>query len=162
MTQQPSVPFKLSMQKPMAGAYFLRSKYVKIGRKVYICGYRTDGNVANQQPLFMVWDLDAMQMTELPPPPCSGAAMRDLQIQLSQSHGKVVFPFTMGPEGEINGIHVYDPATATWATDDQRPDEASIGPFIGNSFVSLPDGRVAFAGGAEGRQQRAMWFYEAI
>jgi Uncharacterized protein conserved in bacteria len=63
-----------------------------------------------------------------------------------------------GPDGELHGIYVYDPATNVWSVDRQVP---SYGNFIGNAVTSLPDGRVAFSGGVFGRHQTHMWFYEA-
>ncbi len=84
--------------------------------------------------------------------------MRDTEIRFGTSHGKVVWPFTMGPEGEIMNIHIYDPATNVWSVDTQVP---SYGNFIGNAVTSLPDGRVAWSGAGFGRHQTHIWFYEA-
>lgn len=158
MTRLPDIPFKVTTQSGYA-AYFSRGKQVKVGRSVYIIGYRTNGNVSSQTPLMLRWDLDARVMQELAPPPVNGTLIRDIEIRFGTSHGKIVWPFTTGPDGEIHGIYVYDPATNGWSVDNQVP---SYGNFIGNSVTSLPDGRVVWSGGSFGRQQTHIWFYEAI
>ena len=138
MTRLADIPFKVTTQSGYA-AYFSRGKQVKVGRSVYIIGYRTNGNVSSQTPLMLRWDLDALVMTELAPPPVDGTLIRDIEIRFGTSHGKIVWPFTTGPDGEIHGIYVYNPATNGWSVDNQVP---SYGNFIGNSVTSLPDGRV--------------------
>jgi hypothetical protein len=151
----PALPFTVVRDPARPAAYFARSQYVKIGRKVYIVGYRTDGDV-NRAPLLLCWNLDSKTMTELAQPPTG--ATPDLETRLGTSNGKVVWPVVSGPEGEINGIAVYNPATDTWAVDLTVPD---YGAFIGNMVVSLPDGRVGWSGGAFGRQPTHLWFYRA-
>jgi hypothetical protein len=153
----PPVPFTVEREGGEA-VYFRRGMHVKIGRDVYIIGVRSRGTRESQTPIFLVWSLDALTMRELPPPPVDGSMIRDLEIRMGTSHGKLIWPFTTGPDGEIHGIHIYDPATERWYLDDQVPD---YGHFIGNSVTSLPDGRVAFSGSAFGRQQTHIWFYEA-
>jgi hypothetical protein len=155
--QLPNIRFSLS-SPPGFAAYFTRGMNVKVGRSVYIIGYRTNGNVSSQTPLMLRWDLDQQVMQELTPPPVNGTLIRDIEIRIGTSHGKVVWPFTNTPNGDIMGIYVYDPATNAWAVDNQVP---AYGNFIGNSVTSLPDGRVVWSGGSFGRQQTNIWFYEA-
>jgi len=157
MTRLPDIPFKMTVPSGYA-AYFSRGKQVKVGRLVYIIGYRTNGNVSSQTPLMLRWDLDNLVMQELAPPPVDGTLIRDIEIRFGTSNGKIVWPFTTGPDGEVHGIHVYDPATNGWSVDSQVP---SYGNFIGNSLTSLPDGRVVWSGGVFGRQQTHIWFYTA-
>jgi len=157
LVRLPDISFKLTSPKSYA-AYFTRGQHVKIGRSVYMIGFRTNGDVSSQTPLMLRWDLDSQVMQELAPPPVDGTQIVDKEIRIGASHGKVVWPFTNGPDGVIKGIYVYDPATNGWAVDKQVP---SYGNFIGNSVTSLPDGRVAWSGGVFGPQQTHMWFYEA-
>ena len=138
-------------------AIYMRTKYVKIGRYVYIAGYRTDG-ASLRVPAFWRWHLDNRTFEELPPPPVNPAGITDLEIRLATSFGKVVWPYITGPDGEINGIYVFNPATNAWYVDRQVP---SYGNFIGNALTSLPDGRVVWSGGEFGRQQTHIWFYSA-
>jgi hypothetical protein len=137
--------------------YFTRTQYTKVGRYIYVAGYSTDG-AALKIPRFWRWHLDNHTFEELAVPPVDGSWLHDLEIRLATSHGKVVWPLMSGPDGELHGIYVYDPATNVWSVDRQVP---SYGNFIGNAVTSLPDGRVAFSGGVFGRHQTHMWFYEA-
>jgi len=155
----PDVPFTVRRDPDAPAAYFLRSRPVKIGNRVYIIGYRTNGERAGQKPLMLRVDLYTLEVTECAPPPVNGPDMRDLEIRPAASNGRVVFPFTTGPDGEVRGIHVYTPAADVWATDTQAPE---YGNFIGNSICSLPDGRIAFSGGVFGKQQTHMWFIEVV
>jgi len=157
LVRLPDIAFGVSVPSGRA-AYFTRTKHVKIGRDVYIVGYRTDGTIASQTPLLLRWNLDTQKMVELAPPPVDGTLIKDLEIRLATSRGKLVWPFTNGPEGNLMGIWVYDPATNVWSVDTQVP---SYGNFIANSVCSLPDGRVCMSGGVFGKQQTHMWFYEA-
>ncbi len=157
LVRLPDIPFRVPLAAGTA-AYFTRGMHVKIGRSVYIIGYRTNGNVSSQTPLMLRWDLDNQVMQELAAPPVDGTLIRDLEIRIGTSNGKVVWPFGNGPDGEIHGIYVYDPATNGWAVDNQVP---AYGNFIGNVLTSLPDGRVAWSGGVFGRQQTHIWFYQA-
>jgi hypothetical protein len=157
MVRLPDIPFGVTVQHGYA-AYFTRGMHVKIGRSVYIIGYRTNGNTSSQTPLMLRWNLDSQVMQELAAPPVDGTLIRDLEIRIGTSNGKVVWPFTNSPDGEIHGIFVYDPATGAWAVDYQVP---AYGNFIGNVVTSLPDGRVAWSGGVFGRQQTHIWFYQA-
>jgi hypothetical protein len=159
LVKLPSLPFTLVKDPSLPAAYFTRTMPIKIDRAVYILGYRTDGTQPSQKPLFLRWQLDAQTMEELPAPPVDGPSLRDIEIRIGTSHGRVVWPLTTGPDGEIHGIHIYDPASATWYLDDQVP---SYGTFIGNAVTSLPDGRVVWSGGEFGRQQTHIWFYEAM
>ncbi len=154
----PDVPFTVRTDPAAKASYFARSRPVKIGREVYIIGYRTNGERAGQKPLMLCWHLDNLTMRECPPPPVGGPSMRDLETRPATSNGKLVFPFTTGPDGEIYGIHVYDLTAQTWTTDNQQPAEGNL---VGNSICSLPDGRVAFCGSVFGRQSTHMWFIEA-
>jgi hypothetical protein len=154
----PDIRFTVSTP-PAYAAYFTRGMHVKVGRYVYIIGYRTNGTVPSQTPLMLRWDLDNQAMQELAPPPVDGTLIHDIEIRIGTSHGKVVWPFTTGPDGEIHSIYVYDPATNGWGVDNQVP---AYGNFIGNAVTSLPDGRVVWSGGVYGRQQTHIWFYEAI
>lgn len=154
----PSVPFKIAApesNKAAKASYFSRSQYAKIGRCVYAVGFSTDGTKL-KIPRFWRWHLDDQTLTELAPPPVDGSKMKDLETRLGAGGGKVVWPFHSGPDGEIHGIYVYDPATNAWAVDRQVPD---YGNFICNAVTSLPDGRVVWSGGAFGRQQTHLWFY---
>ena len=158
LVRLPDIPFSVTRPSGYA-AYFTRAKHVKIGRDVYIVGYRTNGTVASQTPLLLRWNLDTQKMQELAIPPVDGTQMKDLEIRLATSHGKVVWPFMNGPEGNLMGIWIYDPATNVWKVDTQVP---AYGNFIGNSVCSLPDGRACFSGGVFGKQQTHMWFYDAL
>jgi hypothetical protein len=157
LARLPDIPFSVSVPHGYA-AYFTRGMHVKVGRDVYIVGYRTNGNKSSQTPLLLRWNLDRRAMEELAPPPVDGPSIVDIEIRMGTSHGKLIWPFTTGPDGEIHGIYVYDPVTNVWAVDKQVP---AHGNFIGNAITSLPDGRVVFSGGVFGRQQTHMWFYEA-
>ena len=155
----PDVPFTIARDPAAPAAYFTRSRPVKIGRNAYFLGYRTNGEKAGQKPLMLRLDLDSLAVTECAPPPVDGPSIRDIEIRPAASHSKLVWPFTTGPDGEVRGIHVYTPATNTWATDSQVPD---YGTFVGNSICSLPDGRIAFGGSVFGRQSTHFWFIEAL
>ena len=157
LVRLPDIRFSVTVPHAQA-AYFTRGMHVKIGRYVYIIGYRTNGTQSSQAPLMLRWDLDNQAMQEMAPPPVDGTLIRDLDIRIGTSHGKLVWPFSTGPDGEIHGIYVYDPATNEWGVDKQVP---TYGHFIGNAITSLPDGRVVFSGGVFGRQQTHIWFYEA-
>jgi hypothetical protein len=157
MSQLPDLPFSLS--KPAGwGNYYTRSQYARIGRYIYAMGYRTNGDRASQTPLFFRWHMDNHTAQELPAPPIAGSFLDDKEVRLGASMGKIIWPAINGPEGEINGIWVYDPATNAWAVDNQVP---SYGNFIANTLTSLPDGRVVLTGGNFGRQQTHIWFYQA-
>lgn len=151
------IRFSVSLPKGYA-AYFTRGKHVKIGRDIYIVGYRTNGIQSSQTPLMLRWNLDSRSMQEMAPPPVDGTLIKVHEIRLAASRGKVVWPFHNGPEGELRGIYVFNPTTNTWYVDNQVP---AYGNFIGNAVSSLPDGRVVFSGGAFGRQPTHIWFYEA-
>jgi hypothetical protein len=139
------------------GHYFTRGKYAKLGRHVYVIGYSTDGAGANV-PRMWRWHLDNLIWEEVAAPPIAGP-MDVKEIRPGVSKGKIVFPYTTGPDGEFaQGIHIYDPATNAWVVDRAVP---PYGNFIGNAIASLPDGRVVFSGGNFGRQQTHIWFYEA-
>jgi len=153
----PALPFTLT-KKPGHAAYFMRSMPVKIGRHVYVIGYQTDGTSASKTPLFLRWHLDQHTMEQLPPPPVDGTKIQDLEVRLGTSHGRLVWPFMTGPEGDLQGIHIYEPISATWWNDTQVP---GYGNFIGNAVTSLSDGRVVWSGGVFGKQQTHIWFYEA-
>ncbi len=151
----------LRIQPPLSSPtdrahYFTRGKFAKVGRHVYVVGYSTDG--ISQTPRFWRWHLDNLIFEDLAPPPVGTRKIEVKEARLGASNGKVVWPFHTGPEGELHGIYVYDPATNTWAVDTTVP---TYGNFIGNAVTSLPDGRVAFSGGVFGRQQTHMWFYKA-
>jgi hypothetical protein len=156
LTALPTLAFKIN-KKPGHAAYFQRGMHVKIGRYVYIIGLQTDGT-ASQSPIFLRWHLDQHTIEELPPPPVDGTKVVGIEIRMGTSHGRVVWPFMRGPEGDLMGIWIYDPASATWWNDTQVP---SYGNFIGNAVTSLPDGRVVWSGGVFGKQQTHIWFYEA-
>jgi hypothetical protein len=157
LVRLPDVNSRIGLGGGLA-AYFGNTMHVKAGRYVYILGYRTNGNRSSQTPLFLRWHLDRAVMEELAPPPVDGARIVELEVRLGTSNGKVVWPFTTGPDGTIHGIYVYDPSNDTWALDAQVP---SHGNFIGNAVCSLPDGRMCFSGGVFGKQQTHFWCYEA-
>lgn len=155
----PSIPYKIAppeSNKKAVASYFTRSQYAKIGRHVYVVGCAQDG-AKLRVPRFWRWHLDEHTLKELAPPPVDGAKIRDLNTRLAAAGDKVVWPFHNGPEGEIDGIYVYDTKNDVWAVDRQVPD---YGHFIGNSVASLPDGRVVWCGAAFGRQQTHLWFYK--
>jgi hypothetical protein len=148
----------IALTRPQGfSTYYSRTQYAKIGRYVYVAGYSTDGT-ALKIPRFWRWHLDNHTFEELATPPVDGSLLHDIEMRLATSHGKVVWPLMSGPDGELHGIYVYDPAINVWSVDRQVP---SYGNFIGNAVTSLPDGRVAFSGGVFGRHQTHMWFYEA-
>lgn len=152
----PDLPLVLPSDPTMPGRVFHNSKVAIIGRKIYVLGYRWDGADASA-PLFFVYDLDTQRATELAKPDVA-TMPPDRETRLAVSHGKVVWIRTSGPDGEIDGIWIYDPATDAWSVDRQVP---IYGAFLCNSLVSLPDGRVGFSGGVFNRQQTHFWFYEA-
>lgn len=154
----PDTRFSLARDPAAPAAYFTRGKPTRIGRFVYVIGYRTNGTVAGQKPLMFRCNMDTLVVEEFVAPPVSGPLIKDLEIRPAASRGKLVWPFTRGPEGDILGIYIYDPAANVWTTDDQVP---SYGNFIANAVCSLPDGRIAMSGGVFGRQQTHMWFYSA-
>jgi hypothetical protein len=170
LVRMPDIAYRIAppVSNPAAkSTYFMRTQYTKIGRYVYAVGFATDGT-GLKVPRFFRWGLDDHTMTELATPPVKGSLIDDKETQLNNSHGKVVWLFTNGPEGGLvqpDGtvaplqIYVYDPATNSWAQDTQ-PLPAD-GSFMGNVTCSLPDGRVALAGGVFGRQQTRFNFYEA-
>ena len=142
---------------PESRARAISGAKAKIGRYAYVLGYSTDGT-ALKVPRFWRWHLDNHTFDELAAPPVNGNLMVDIETRLGASHGKVVWPFMNGPDGELRGIYVYDPATNVWSVDKQVP---AYGNFIANAVASLPDGRVVLTGGVFGRQQTHIWFYEA-
>jgi hypothetical protein len=157
MTRLPDLRYNLSNPSGFF-PYFGQGQHVKIGRHVYIVGYRTNGNRSSQRPILLRWHLDNRIMEEMAPPPADGTAIQPIEVRIGTSRGKVVWPFMTGPEGELRAIYVFDPAQNRWYTDTQVP---SYGNFIANSVTSLPDGRIAMSGGVFGRHQTHMWFYDA-
>lgn len=96
-----------------------------------------------------------------PPRPSSVPTwpVHTLEPRLGRSNGKVVWPVTTGPEGDVYGMLVYNPATNTWIDDVTRP---SVGNFLCNSLTSLPDGRVAMCGQSfNAKKLTHIYFYEA-
>lgn len=158
-TREADIPFSVVRDPAAPAAYFMRGRPVKIGREVYIIGYRTNGERSGQKPMMLRWSLDDLTMTEVAPPPVDGPSIRDLEIRPAASNGKIVWPFVTSPDGKVFGIHVYYPEQDVWGTDNQVPD---YGNFIGNSVCELPDGRMAMSGGVFGLQQTHMWFIEAL
>lgn len=153
----PDLPLNLRRDPLLPAAYFARGKYVKIGRNIFVIGYRTNGAI--KQAMMFCYNLDAGLTVECAPPPVDGALIKDLEIRPATSHGKLVWPFTTGPDGEVKGIHVYTPEANAWASDFNVP---AYGNFIGNSIVSLPDGRIGFCGSVFGKQSTHYWFIEAL
>jgi hypothetical protein len=155
----PSIPYKIAppeSNKKAVASYFTPGQYAKIGRHVYVVGVSTDG-AKLKVPRFWRWDLDKHTLTELAPPPVDPTKLSVQNTRLAPSGDKVVWPYTSGPEGEIDGIYVYDTKKDVWAVDRQVPKD---GNFICNSVTSLPDGRVVWCGGAFGRKQTHLWFYK--
>jgi hypothetical protein len=153
----PDVSFRLVRDPAAPAAYYWRSQPVRIGRGVYTVGYRTDGEKV-RKPLLIRYDLDAETVVELAPPPVGAKGMSpDIETRLAVSHGRIVWPRVYGPEGDIDGIAIYDPETDSWAVDDQVPSE---GAYIANSLCSLPDGRVVMCGGVFGKRPTHVWTYE--
>jgi len=154
-TRLPDLTLTIKRDANFIAAYFAQGKYVKIGRYVYVVGYRTDG--ASKVPMMFRWHLDAHTTEELAPPPIDGALVKLIEIRIAQSHGKVVWPVTTGPDGKVHALLVYDPALNKWMIDAQPlPDS-----FMGNAICSLDDGRVILAGGVFGKQQTHINCYEA-
>lgn len=155
----PDLPLGLRRDPVLKGCYFARTKPVKIGRYVYVIGIRTDGNASSQVAFLFRWHLDAHACEELAPPPVKGALLKDKEVRPAAAHGKLVWPVTYGPEGDVDGIAVYDPAKNAWTVDRSAP---KFGNFIGNAICSLPDERIAFCGGGFGKPQTHLWLIEAI
>jgi hypothetical protein len=156
-TRLPDLPLSLTAPAGKPALYFKDSKPVIIGRWIYYVGAATDGEAA--VPLMFRWNLDTHVAEMLPPPPVPSTSMI-IEMRLATSHGKLVFPYNTGPDGEFPvGILVFDPSTNAWSQDKQVP---GYGNFIGNASTSLPDGRVAMSGAAFGtRSLTHLWFYEA-
>jgi hypothetical protein len=159
MTKNPNIPFTVPPgPNGLKAAYFTRSRHVKLGRKVYVIGYWTDGTIASQTPLLFSWDLDLKVAASLAPPPVDGTTIRDINTRPAAGATKLVWPNTPnGPDGVIKGIYVYDPATNTWAVDNQVP---ASGYFAGNAVVELPNNRIGFVGSVFGAQQTNFWMYQ--
>jgi hypothetical protein len=154
----PNIEFRLARDPEATGTHYQRTRPVMIGRSVYVLGFRSDGGKV-QKPLFLRYDADTGKVVELTPPPVGAKGMPpDIEIRLVVSHSKVVWPRTHGPEGDIDGIAVYDTKADTWSVDTQVP---KVGEFLCNAVCSLPDGRAVLAGGVFGKQQTHLWFYEA-
>jgi hypothetical protein len=156
-TRLPDLPLSLTAPPGKPALYFKDSKPVIIGRWIYYVGAATDGEAA--VPLMFRWNLDTHVSEMLPPPPVPSVSMI-IEMRLATSHGKLVFPYNTGPDGEFPvGILVFDTSTNAWAQDKQVP---GYGNFIGNASTSLPDGRIPMSGSAFGtRSLTHMWFYEA-
>jgi hypothetical protein len=156
MTALPDRPFTIVTDPLKKAVYFTRGRYEKVARQVYIIGYRTDGTTASQDPLLLCWNLDTNSMVELAKPPVSGPLIKDIEIRFGSSKGKIVWPFTNSPDGVVQGIYVYDPSTNVWTQDTQTLPAG----FMGNAILSLPDGRIALAGGEFGPQPTMFNFYQ--
>lgn len=139
------------------GLVFQRSRQVACGRWVYAAGYKHDGTPSGRVPLMVRWNMDTHATEVCATPPVSGPAIIDLEVRLAVSHGKIVWLFHNGPEGNIISINVYDPSTNTWTQDSKRP---AYGNFIGNSICET-DRHVCMSGGVFGLQQSHFWLYEA-
>jgi hypothetical protein len=164
-----SVPITVPGRTKGRACYFRRGKYALIGRKLYAIGLETDGEQI-RLPIMLEFDLDTNAVRRCAAPPKGPNAVitlpdgkrkdqsDDKEMRLVVSHSKVVWPRTYGPEGDIDGIAVYDPKADAWSVDTQVP---KVGAFICNAVCSLPDGRVVLAGGVFGKQQTHIWLYEA-
>ena len=154
-----SMAFQVPGKPAHTAAYFAQGRYARIGRRVYVVGYITDG-AAMRDPLLLEVDLDASTVRRCadPPVPDAGMPVKVFEIRLAASRGKVVWPRVAGPDGEIDGIAIYDPARDAWTVDRQVP---GYGAFICNAITELRDGRVAMCGGEFGRQQTHLWLYGA-
>jgi hypothetical protein len=159
MTRNPDIPFTVTGPNGLRAAYFTGCRHVKLGRKVYVLGYWTDGTVASQMPLLFAWDLDAKTIQNLAPPPISGPTIQKVYyLRAAAAATKIVMPWTPnGPDGVVQGIYVYDPAANSWTVDNQKP---ATGYFAGNSIVELPNNRVGFAGSVFAGQQTNYWMYQ--
>jgi hypothetical protein len=156
LVRLPDIPIKLT-RKPRHAVYFARGMHAKIGREVYVIGIESDGTT--QTARFFRWHLDQHTFEDLPVPPVDPKKILDRELRVGVSHGRLVWPVMTGPDGDIHGIYLYDPPSATWFLDSQVP---SYGSFIGNAVTSLPDGRVAWAGTSFGTKPMThIWFYEA-
>jgi hypothetical protein len=153
------VPVRLVRDPAAPAAYYRRTQPVRIGRSVYALGVRTDG-ASVRKPLMIRYDLDAQAVTECAPAPVGPRGPTpDIETRCAVSSGKLVWPRVYGPEGDIEGIAVYDPETDSWAVDEQMP---SDGNYIANSLCSLPDGRVVMCGGVFGKRPTHLWTYEVV
>lgn len=161
-TVDSNVSFSVPSLSGFPGCYFTRTRQCQIGRYIYATGYYTngiDGSPANNRPALFRWGIDDHTFTRLTAPPDFTATVKDIELCLFASNGKIVHPRRYGPDGAMpEGIHVYDPASDTWETDTKTP---AYGAFIYNSGCELTDGRIAMSGGVFGDQQTHLWFYEA-
>lgn len=156
--KESSVPITVPGRTKGRACYFRRGKYARLGRKLYAIGIETDGENLRIAMMIEV-DLDTNAVRRCAAPPMGSGKLDDKEMRLVVSHGKVVWPRTYGPEGDIDGIAVYDPKADAWSVDTQVP---KVGAFICNAVCSLPDGRAVLAGGVFGKQQTHIWLYEAL
>jgi hypothetical protein len=126
----------------------------RIGRNMYFLAEWFDG-VSLYVRNFFVCNLDTLVVTQLADPPNRNKQIVFDMTHLQVSNGKVVWFEINGPDGAVSGIFVYDPMTNTWSVESAP---LPVG-FMGNVQCSLPDGRVALAGGVFGAQQTMFNFY---
>jgi len=161
-TVDSNVSYTVPTLAGFSGCYFMRTRQCQLGRYIYTTGYYTNGinqAPANNRPALFRWGIDDHTFTRLAAPPDFTVNVKDIELTLFASNGKIVHPRRYGPDGEMpEGIHVYNPASDTWTTDTKTP---AYGNFIFNSGVEIPDGRIAMGGGVFGPQQTNLWFYEA-
>jgi hypothetical protein len=104
-------------------------------------------------------DSRAFVWCALPPIPQFSGTGSIKEQRIGVSGNTIVWPKTVGPDGVISGIYLYDIDADTWQVDTQVP---GYGNMLCNAITSLPDGRVAFSGGVFGPQMTHIWFYEVF
>lgn len=141
------------------GVYWNETKWVQAGRWIYMPTACYNGITAKWA--LAKWNIDngAFVWCANPPIPDVNGTATIKEQRIGVSNGKIVWPKTVGPDGEISGIYLYDIVADSWEVDTQVP---GYGVFICNALTSLPDGRVAMSGGVFGRQMSHIWFYEAF
>jgi hypothetical protein len=98
----------------------------------------SDGN--NAYLALAKWNIDsrAFVWCALPPMPLSSISGVLKEQRIGVSRNTIVWPKTVGPDGVISGIYLYDTINDTWQVDAQVP---GYGNMLCNAITSLPDAR---------------------
>jgi len=166
MTQLASVNLGSTWRGPAIGSYSIRNAITVLNGYVYGLGvYNATGNVGDQEMFFARYNIATQQVQRLSTPPSkfqggpdtAGGALwnKQLGFHLLTSGSRLVWPVSFDPDGKIWAWFIYDPSVDLWTRDNNMP---TVGSPIGNSFVSLPDGRIMF-GGATFASPRQTHFY---
>jgi hypothetical protein len=141
------------------GVYWGETKWERIGRWIYMPTALYNGT--NGYLALAKYNIDsrAFVWCALPPIPQFSGTPSIKEQRIGVSRDTIVWPKTVGPDGVISGIYLYDTVNDTWQVDTQVP---GYGNMLCNAITSLPDGRVAFSGGVFGPQMTHIWFYEAF